>query len=92
MPCRCYRRRESGEASADLHGGRVLAELKRRCPELQAFGIGGETLRAAGLEAVASAEEISVGGLTEVLLAIPRIFGILRRSAEAPLRVVRQGR
>ncbi len=72
----------AGEASADLHAARVLEELKRLRPGVRAFGVGGPLLRAAGLEAIAPAEEISVMGIAEVLPAIPRILGILRRLAK----------
>jgi len=73
----------AGEASADLHAARVLEELRRLRPGLRAFGVGGPRLRAAGLEAIAPAEAISVMGLAEVLPAIPRILGILRRLGKA---------
>jgi lipid-A-disaccharide synthase len=76
----------AGEASADLHAARVLEALRRERPGLRAFGVGGPRLRAAGLEVVAPAEEISVMGLVEVLPRLPRILGILRalgRAAEA---------
>jgi lipid-A-disaccharide synthase len=73
----------AGEASADLHAARVLEELTRLRPEVRAFGVGGPRLRAAGLEALAAAEEISVMGLAEVLASIPRILGILRGLARA---------
>jgi lipid-A-disaccharide synthase len=68
----------AGEASADLHASRVLEELKTLKPGLHAFGVGGPRLRAAGLEALAPAEDISVMGLAEVLPRIPRILGILK--------------
>jgi lipid-A-disaccharide synthase len=76
----------AGEASADLHAARVLEALRRARPGLTAFGVGGPRLRAAGLEALAPAEEISVMGLVEVLPRLPRILAILRalgRAAEA---------
>jgi lipid-A-disaccharide synthase len=76
----------AGEASADLHASRVLEELGALRPGLRAFGVGGPRLRAAGLEALWPAEEISVMGISEVLPRIPRILGILRglaRAAEA---------
>lgn len=69
----------AGEASADLHGAKLVRELKARHPELVVFGIGGEAMRAHGLEVTARAEDISVAGLTEVLFALPRILGIARR-------------
>ncbi len=67
----------AGEASADLHAARALAELRKLRPGLRAFGVGGPALRAAGLEALYPAEEISVMGLIEVLPRIPRILAIL---------------
>jgi lipid-A-disaccharide synthase len=73
----------AGEASADLHASRALDELKRLRPGVRAFGVGGPLLRAAGLEALAPAEDISVMGLAEVLPRIPRILGILRALARA---------
>jgi lipid-A-disaccharide synthase len=73
----------AGEASADLHAARALAELGRIRPGVHAFGVGGPKLRAAGLEALAPAEDISVMGLMEVLPRLPRILGILRALARA---------
>ncbi len=73
----------AGEASADLHAARALQELGRLRPGVHAFGVGGPRLRAAGLEALAPAEDISVMGIAEVLPRIPRILGILRTLAKA---------
>jgi hypothetical protein len=63
----------AGEASGDLHGARLLAELRRLLPGLAAFGLGGPELRAAGLEAVADSSEVAVVGVVEVLKVLPRI-------------------
>jgi lipid-A-disaccharide synthase len=73
----------AGEASADLHAARALEELARLRPGVHAFGVGGPLLRAAGLEALAPAEEISVMGIAEVLPRLPRILSILRTLARA---------
>ena len=77
----------AGEASGDVHAAALLRALKARVPGLTAFGMGGAHLRAAGLEALYDASEISVMGLVEVL---PKLFGILRvlksLSREAALR------
>jgi lipid-A-disaccharide synthase len=75
----------AGEASGDLHGARLLSELRRRVPDLTAFGLGGDEMRAAGLEAVAHSSEISVVGITEVLKILPRareVFADLLREVE----------
>jgi lipid-A-disaccharide synthase len=71
------------EASADLHAARVLEELRLLRPGLEAFGMGGPRLRAAGLDALRDAEEMSVMGIAEVLPKIPTILGILRELAAA---------
>ncbi len=63
----------AGEASGDLHGARLLSELRRLVPGLSAFGLGGGELRAAGLDAVADSSEVAVVGLVEVLRVLPRI-------------------
>jgi lipid-A-disaccharide synthase len=72
----------AGEASGDLHGARLISELRRRVPGLTVFGLGGDEMREAGLEPVAHSSEISVVGLTEVLKILPRareVFaGLLR--------------
>jgi lipid-A-disaccharide synthase len=73
----------AAEASADMHAARVLEELRRLRPGLKAFGMGGPRLRAAGLEALRQAEEMSVMGVAEVLPRIPVILRILRQLAEA---------
>ncbi len=81
----------AGEASADLHAARALLELRALRPGLQAFGVGGPALRAAGMEVLYPAEEISVMGLVEVLPRLPRILAILKglaRAAEARRPVV----
>ncbi|HEV8580043.1 MAG TPA: lipid-A-disaccharide synthase [Thermoanaerobaculia bacterium] len=72
----------AGEASGDLHGARLISELRRRVPGLATFGLGGDEMQAAGLDAVAHSSEISVVGLTEALKVLPRareVFaGLLR--------------
>jgi lipid-A-disaccharide synthase len=63
----------AGEASGDLHGARLISELRRRVPGLAAFGLGGDEMRAAGLQSVAHSSEVAVVGITEVLKVLPRI-------------------
>jgi lipid-A-disaccharide synthase len=75
----------AGEASGDLHGARLLSELRRRLPGLSAFGLGGDEMQAAGLQAVAHSKEISVVGITEVLKILPRareVFADLLREVD----------
>lgn len=63
----------AGEASGDLHGARLVSELRRLVPGLETFGLGGDELAAAGLQPVAHSSEVSVVGITEVWRVLPRI-------------------
>jgi lipid-A-disaccharide synthase len=69
----------AGEVSGDIHAGNMLAELRLINPEIRAFGVGGERLAAAGLELVASTDELAHMGLVEVLRELPRIRQVMRR-------------
>ena len=73
----------AGEASGDLHGAGVVHELKRREPECDIFGIGGDKMQAAGMELVYHVRELSVMGFWEVLQHLP-----LLRSVEKTLGVL----
>jgi len=73
----------AGEASGDLHAADVLAELRRRRPDLRAFGMGGPRLESAGLERLFDAREISVMGIAEVLPRLPRIWRVFRALVRA---------
>ncbi|MGA8890427.1 MAG: lipid-A-disaccharide synthase [Anaeromyxobacteraceae bacterium] len=73
----------AAEASADVHAARALEELQEIRPGVQAFGVGGPRLRAAGLEALYPAEDLNVMGLVEVLPKIPRILAVMRGLREA---------
>jgi lipid-A-disaccharide synthase len=72
----------AGEVSGDIHAGNLLAELRRLRPGVGAFGVGGERLVAAGLEPVASTDELAHMGLVEVLRELPRIRRLMHRLVE----------
>jgi lipid-A-disaccharide synthase len=75
----------AGEASGDLHASRLMRELGALAPGASYFGLGGDEMRAAGLEAVADARDIAVVGITEALRVLPRarqIFSLLLGEAE----------
>lgn len=80
----------AGEASGDLHAARLLAEMRRRDPGVHAFGLGGDELRAAGMETLWDSSEVAVVGITEVLSVLRkarRIFhGLLAAVEERAAR------
>ena len=67
----------AGEASGDLHGGRLLAELRKLVPDLEVFGLGGPELAAAGQQQIADVSAISVIGIAEAAKVVPRAKKIL---------------
>lgn len=69
----------AGEVSGDIHAGNLLFELLRLHPEIEAFGIGGDRLSAAGQEQVATISELAHMGLVEVLRELPRIRRLMHR-------------
>jgi lipid-A-disaccharide synthase len=71
----------AGEASGDLHGSGVVRELKRRKPECDIFGIGGDKMRAAGMELVYHVRELSVMGFWEVIQHLPLLRSVERTLA-----------
>lgn len=56
----------AGEASGDLHGGRLVAALRRLAPQLTLEGMGGAQMREAGVHLLADASDTAVVGLTEL--------------------------
>mgnify|MGYP003583282852 FL=1 len=68
----------AGEASGDLLGAGLIDELRKRFPDAQFAGIGGDQMRAAGLDAWHDASELAVMGLSEVLRHLPRLLRLRR--------------
>ena len=72
-----------GEASGDLYAGALIEALRRREPDVEVFGLGGEQFAAAGGRLVADFHGLSVTGLTEALSVIPRSLKVLRQLVSA---------
>lgn len=68
----------AGEASGDLHGADLAAQILARDPACELFGIAGERMRAAGVRALTRTEDIAGLGLTELASTIRRTLGVLR--------------
>ncbi|MDO6562615.1 lipid-A-disaccharide synthase [Amphritea sp. 1_MG-2023] len=66
----------AGEASGDILGAGLLAELKQRYPDCVIEGIGGELMQAEGCNSLYSMERLSVMGLFEVLGRLSELLGI----------------
>jgi lipid-A-disaccharide synthase len=69
----------AGEASGELYGAGLIEALRRRVPNAEFFGVGGERMRAAGFEIIVDAHAISVVGLAEVVAHLPKIRAEFKR-------------
>ena len=68
----------AGEASGDLHGSGVVRELKRRNPNIEIFGVGGDNMRREGMQLIYHVRELSFMGFAEVLKHLPVIHSVKR--------------
>ena len=68
----------AGEVSGDQLAAAVVVELRRRLPETALAGITGPALEAAGVERLASIDQLGVMGLFEVLGHLPRLLRLRR--------------
>jgi len=64
----------AGEHSGDTLGAALITALRERVPQVECFGVAGPKMIAAGCEAWASADELGVMGLAEVLQHLPRLL------------------
>lgn len=69
----------AGEASGDIHGAHVMKSLHRMDPTISISGAGGDAMRKAGANIIVDAKELSVMGITAVLLKAPQVLKALFR-------------
>ncbi len=76
----------AGEASGDAHAASLVRALRDKSPDtkFEFFGSAGREMRAAGVESVVAADELSIMGLIEIGRALPkfwRAYTALKRAA-----------
>lgn len=64
----------SGEASGDQHAAKLVTAVRAQNPEIQFFGMGGDQMRAAGVDIRVDAKPLAVVGLIEILSHIVPLF------------------
>ncbi|MDR1583299.1 MAG: lipid-A-disaccharide synthase [Prevotellaceae bacterium] len=66
----------TGEPSGDLLASSLMKALKEKTPDVEFFGVGGETMRSYGFDSLFDMSELTVMGFFEV---VPRLPLILKR-------------
>jgi len=69
----------SGESSGDQHAANLFLELRKRCPEIQGIGMGGQKMAAAGIDIRYDSSNLGVIGVIEVI----KRYAEIRRALKA---------
>lgn len=69
----------AGEASGDQHGAALVRECKTLRPDLKFTGIGGDKMRAAGVDTIIDISDLAVVGFVEVLAHFPTIYKTFKK-------------
>ena len=77
----------AGEPSGDLLGSRLMRAMVAKKPDVEFFGIGGETMQREGLKTLFDISELAVMGIFEVIPSIPRILGRIKQTVEEIERI-----
>lgn len=70
----------AGESSGDSHAADLVSDLRERSDgvDLEVFGATGPAMRAVGVETIVRADDFSVVGVLEILVALPRFLSAFR--------------
>lgn len=78
----------AGEASADMHAANLLRELKKFYPDLNCEGVGGDSLKEAGMNVVLESEKLNVVGISDWWDRAAEVLGgykkVIRHLESAP--------
>lgn len=69
----------AGEASGDLHGAKLASEIKTLLPNLEITGLGGASMKQAGVELITDISNFSVCGFFEVIRYLPRLISLFNK-------------
>lgn len=70
----------AGEASGDAHAAKLVHMLREAwSDEVAFFGCAGPRMRDAGVEAIVEADELSIVGILEIGIALPRFLSVFRK-------------
>jgi len=68
----------SGEVSGDIHGGKLVAELKKQNSDIELSGIGGDQMIQHGFKAIYHIKQMAFLGIGEVIKHLPFIRKVFK--------------
>lgn len=63
----------TGEASGDVYGAMLASELAGKRPDIEVSGVGGERMRAAGVDIFFESTNLSIVGVWEAIVRLPEL-------------------
>ncbi len=78
----------AGEASGDLHGSGVVRALKQHDASVDVYGVGGDRMKAEGMDLIYHIRELGFMGFVEVLKHLP-FLKVMQHTLEQILRFKR---
>ena len=72
----------AGEVSGDMHAAELVRAIRAREPDVEFFGIGGDALRAEGMDILYDVREMAVMGFAEVIRRYSFFKGVFRDMLE----------
>tara|TARA_A100001011_G_C14245897_1_gene815528 strand:+ start:274 stop:1395 length:1122 start_codon:yes stop_codon:yes gene_type:complete len=72
----------AGEPSGDLHGAKLIKEIKSLAPFSSFMGHGGSLMENEGMKIIEHCNNLSVMGFKEVLVHLPRMWRIMANTVE----------
>jgi lipid-A-disaccharide synthase len=69
----------AGEASGDRLGAALIRALRALNPDLEVVGVAGKAMQAEGCHSIADIDALSLMGVAEILIHLPRLLMLRRR-------------
>lgn len=73
----------AGEASGDLHAANMVRDMKTLAGDIHYMGMGGDNMRAQGVDTLVDIADLGVVGIVEVLMSYRRLKAVLESVKQA---------
>jgi lipid-A-disaccharide synthase len=83
----------AGEESGDIHGAKLVQEIRKLNPTIRFIGHGGDKMKIAGVKVIEHISELSVVGFTEAIRRLPYIRKVMKDTIRLikknnPIRII----